>query len=224
MARRSTGFRPARAAKAGSGGPGDADRNPAGAEDPERPLEVLAADAVEHQVVSAEHPLEVLGAVVDHRLGPELAHEVGVRRADRGGDARSEVPGELDRDRSDAAGARVDQNPLPRLHVADLDEGLPRGERDERQRAGLGHADRHGLRRQVGLGDGDALGERAGARGARVDLVADRERPHRGTDADHRSRHVAAEGLRQPVRQDLLELPRPDLLVEHVAGGCGAGG
>ena len=116
--------------------------------------------------------------------------------------------GELDRDRPDPAGAGVDEDLLPRLHVASLDEGLPRGQCHQRQRAGLLHADRRGLERQVGLGDGDALGERADAVlvGPGVDLVAGLEAAHLRPDADDGAGDVVAEDQRQLVREDLLEL------------------
>ena len=50
---------------------------------------------------------------------------------------RAEVLGELDGDRSDPAGAGVDEDLLPGLHVAALDEGLPGGQRDQGQGCGL---------------------------------------------------------------------------------------
>ena len=84
--------------------------------------------------------------------------------------------GELDRDGPDPAGAGVDEDLLPGLHVAALDERLPGGQRDERHRPRLLHADRRRLERDIGLGDGDPLGEGADPvlAGAGVDLVADR--------------------------------------------------
>ena len=102
-----------------------------------------------------------------------------------------------------------------------LDERLPRGQRHQRQRARLLHADRRGLERQVGLGDGDALGERADAVlvGPGVDLVAELEAAHLRADADDGAGDVVAEDQRQLVRQDLLELPGADLLVELVEPG-----
>ena len=79
-----------------------------------------------------------------------------------------------------------------------------------------------GLQCQVGLGDGDALGERADPVlvGAGVDLVAGLEAAHLRPDADDGAGDVVAEDQRQLVRQDLLELTQADLLVQLVEARC----
>src|SRR6266545_644231 len=59
--------------------------------------------------------LEVLGAAVDYRVGPELTHEACVRAAGGRGDGSAEVLGELEHDRTDPAGAGRDENSLPGL-------------------------------------------------------------------------------------------------------------
>ena len=132
IASRSTGFSAELAGERRVGRSGDPDRLAAGAQHAERLLEVLPAEAVQHQVVPVEELFEVLAAVVDDDVGAELAHEVDVAGADRGGDRGAEVLGELDRDRPDSAGAGVDEDPLPRLHVAPLDECLPCGQGHQR--------------------------------------------------------------------------------------------
>src|SRR4051812_34977294 len=67
---------------------GDAYGLAGGAQDPQRFLQVLPTDAVEHKVVVLELLLEVLAAVVDHDVGAKVAHEIGVGTADGGGDGR----------------------------------------------------------------------------------------------------------------------------------------
>ncbi len=202
-------------------GAGDPDGRAAGPEHAHGLLEVLPAEAVQHQVVTGEELLEVLGAVVDDRVGAELADEVRVGGPGRGGDGRAEVLCELDRDRPDPACTAVDEDLLPRLHVPALHERLPRRQRDQRQRARLLHGDRRGLERQIGLGHGDALGERTDAVlvGPGVDLVAGLEPAHLRADADDGAGDIVAEYQRQRVRQDLLELAEADLLIELVQPG-----
>ncbi len=163
IARRSTGFRPASRAKAGSGGPAMPMALPPGLSTRRDFSRFFAAEAVQHQVVAAQELFEVLAAVVDDDVGAELAHEVHVGGTCGGRDGRAEMLGELDGDRSDSPGAGVDEDLLPGSHVAALNERLPRGQCDQRQRARLLHADRCGLERKIGLGDGDPLGERADA-------------------------------------------------------------
>ncbi|MCX5335975.1 hypothetical protein [Streptomyces sp. NBC_00140] len=75
-------------------GTGDPDGSTAGMGHPSVLLQVLPAQALRHQVVAIQVMFEALGAVVDHRVDPGLAHEACVRAAGgRGGGA--EVPGEL---------------------------------------------------------------------------------------------------------------------------------
>src|SRR6185503_1417017 len=81
----------------------DPDGLAAGLEHAQRLLEVLPAEAVQHQVVTMKELFEVLGAVVDDGVSSEFADEVGAGAAGGGGDGRAEVLGELDRDRSNPA-------------------------------------------------------------------------------------------------------------------------
>ena len=109
----------------------------------------------------------------------------------------------------------------PASHPTPLDQRLPGGQRDQRQRRRGLDVDRDGGDREVGLRHGDALGERADVIVVRaaVDRVARLETPHVGADADHGSREIVAEHEREGVRQDLPELAEPDLLVEDVDPG-----
>ena len=115
----------------------------------------------------------------------------------------------------------MDEDLLPGLHLPALHQRLPGRQRHQRQRARLLHADRRGLERQVALGDGDALGERADAVlvGPGVDLVAGLEAANCRPDADDGARDVVAQDQRQLVGQDLLELAGADLLVQLVEPG-----
>jgi hypothetical protein len=63
-------------------------------------------------------------------------------------DRRADVLGQLDGVCADAAGAGVDQQLVTGLHVRALDERLPGGQRDERDRRGLGHRDRRRVARE----------------------------------------------------------------------------
>ena len=54
--------------------PGHADRLSARLEDREGPLEVFAAERVQHDVVTGEHVGEVLLGVVHDDVGAEAAH------------------------------------------------------------------------------------------------------------------------------------------------------
>ena len=91
-------------------------------------VEVLAAERVHYDVVAREYFGEVLFPVVHDHFRAETAHQLGVLgtrgRCHRG----AEVFGELDDGRSQAAGAGVDQDPLPRLEVGAVDEDLPGGQ------------------------------------------------------------------------------------------------
>ena len=212
IARRSSGFSPAARAKAGSGGPAMPMAVPPGVRTRSDLLEVLPAEAVEHEVVAGQRLLEVLGAVVDDDVGAELAHQVRVGRARGRGDVRAEVLGELDRDRADAARAGVDEDLLPGLHVAALDERLPRGERDEGQRPPASSMRDRRRARARGRPRRRRCARRrcrcGSVRGAGVDLVAGREAAHLRADARRRFRRRRGRGpAGSLVRQDRLNSP-----------------
>jgi hypothetical protein len=65
----------------------------------------LAANAVQHEIVVVENLFKVFGPVVDDGVGTQVADEVRVRNAGRGGYGRPKVLGQLDGYRTDAAGA-----------------------------------------------------------------------------------------------------------------------
>ena len=92
-------------------------------------------------------------------IGTQLLGQHEIVRPDRGRDLRAQMPGQLYRDRADAARAGMDQHALARPQPGAFDQHLPGRERHERQRSRLGHAEGGRLECQVRLRDRDALGE-----------------------------------------------------------------
>ena len=93
--------------------------------------------------------------------------------------------------RSESAGTGVDQNLLAGLDVGHVDQGLPRGERDEWHRCRFLERQRGRLEGDVVGVDGDLFGEGADAQVAwsGVDLVTDLEAADVGPDlGDHAGR------------------------------------
>ena len=158
-------------------------------------------------------------AVVDHLVRAELAQEVvlgGARGAD---DVRAARLGDLHGEVADAAGGGVDQHPLPRPDVGGVDQGLPGGERGQRQRGRPATWSRPaGLRGEGAGGAGDVLGVGAGA--VRVgqhaeDLVARLEEGDAEADRLDDAGDVPAEDERrlaagQPPAAAVLPVGRVD--------------
>jgi hypothetical protein len=117
----------------------------------------------------------------------------------------------------------VDEHLLAPLDVADLDQRLPGGQRDQRQRGRLDWGDRRRGVCEVGLLDGDPLGDGPDPTvpGTGEHGVAGSETLDPRTDGDHGARHIVTERERKLVRQELLELTHPDLLVQLVQSGGG---
>ena len=134
---------------------------------------------------------------------------------------RAEVLGELDDGGAQPAGAGVDEDLLPGLDLGEVDQGLPGGQRDQRDGCGLVQSERGRLEGDVVLVDGDVLGEGPDAQvaGSGVDLVADLEVRDVGPDLGHDAGDVVAEHERRLVLQELLELAVADHLVQRVDAG-----
>jgi hypothetical protein len=100
--------------------------------------------------------------VVDHGIGAELAHEVDVAGARRGGDVEPEELRDLDREAADPTRACMDQDALagsrPPLRAAPA-----AGERGQRDRRGMLERDARRLLRDDNLVGRDVLGEPAHA-------------------------------------------------------------
>ncbi len=125
---------------------------------------------------------------------------------------------------ANAARAAVHQHLLSGLHVRAVDEALPGGDHDQRQRRGLAHRQVGRLaRQQVGV-DRGVLRERAlqagHAAGQAVDLVADAKALDAGADGAHDAGQVHAEDGRQRMA-GMRRGAGADLGVERVdaAGG-----
>ena len=66
---------------------------------------------------------------------PASRSDVPLGRAGGGEDLGAEVAGELDRGHADAAGAGVDQHPLARLQVGEVEQAVEGGGEDDRHAA-----------------------------------------------------------------------------------------
>ena len=199
----------------------DADGQPAGLEHGQGLLQVGAAEGVEDDVVAAEHVGEVLLGVVDDVVGAEPANPFLVVGVGGGGDVGAEVLGHLDDRGPEPAGAGVDEDLLAGLDVGHVDQGLPRGQRHERDGAGFFERQRPRLEGHVVGIDGDELGEGPDPQVTRpgVHLVAHREAAHVGTHLGDHSRDVVSQDERPLVLQELLELAVTDHGVQRVDAG-----
>jgi len=115
----------------------------------------------------------------------------------------------------------VDQDLLAGPEVRDIDQGLPRGERDQGNGCRLVERQRRWLERHVRSVEGNLLGEGTDALVARsgVDLVTDLEAAEVRADLRDDAGEVMAEGEGALVLDELLELPVADHLVERVDAG-----
>jgi hypothetical protein len=146
--------------------------------------------------------------VVDRLVDAELAQEVVLGRARRADHIRAARLGDLHGHMPDPAGRRVDQHPLPGLDLGVLHQRLPRGQRDQGERARLDVVDTGRLVDEGAGRGGDVLGVRAVA--PRVgqhpeDLVAGCETGDTDADGLDDAGDVPAEGERR--------------LAEEAAGG-----
>src|SRR5271166_1152004 len=117
--------------------PGEVDHPPALAERPHHLVRRLARNAVEHLVNAAwisgaDRRDDVLGRVVDDRLGPEGADEVVVPLAGGRHDARPDPRGDLDGQVANPARSGRDQYHVAALDRKDVRQGLMRGQPDNR--------------------------------------------------------------------------------------------
>ena len=117
----------------------------------------MVRDVVQDEVVALAIPGEVVGRVVDDVVGTDGADHLEIPRAADAGHLRPERLGDLDRERADAAGRPVDEDPLAGLHAAVVAQGLERDHRGHRNRGGLLERDVRGLGRQRVLGGGREL-------------------------------------------------------------------
>lgn len=151
-----------------------------GAEHTQRADEILTADRIEHEVDALRPFLEPLGAEVDHLVGTQAAHELGVFTR-RGGDhVASERFGDLHGMMSHPAGTAVNQHAGARTEPPRPHERLPGRQRGLRRGRGLLKGDVLRLEREVRRRHGSELG--VGAPGREIDRpehrIADTELLH----------------------------------------------
>lgn len=145
------------------GGRGDGDEGSAGTYQGGRAVQDLAADDVEHDV-GLSRVLQPVRLEVQEGLGAQPESGVPVGGTTGGDHPGTRLAGELDRDRTDAAGSAVDHDRLPRREPSVVEQPLPRGEPRDGQRGGHGVVDVGGKRGQVACLHRGVLGQRTVAR------------------------------------------------------------
>ena len=83
-----------------------------------RPHLHIVANRVEHHVATGNRFGEVLAAIIDHPIGTEAAHIIGIGRAGSGDHRRAEVFCQLDRETGNPSGAALDQDGFVRAAAA----------------------------------------------------------------------------------------------------------
>jgi len=114
-----------------------------------------AADGVDDDVDTGYFLLQLAVRGAYEPLRAQAPHETGICAAAGRSDMTAEERGELDRERPHSPGAAVHQHPLARFDGRVVDQGLPGGQRRERQRGRLRVQDRPGRGRQLTGGEGD---------------------------------------------------------------------
>ena len=157
----------------------------------------LSEAAVAHQVEDdVEAPAgrgDVLGRVVDDGVRAEGPHELHVAGAAHGGDVGTECLADLHGERAHPARGSVDQQPLARLEVRDVAEGLQGRAPGKGQGGCLIEGQAGGLRRHLAARCADVLGEcTVGRARFAVDLVAGLHVGHAGAGLDDLAGEVAA--------------------------------
>lgn len=118
-------------------------------------------DGVQDHIGVAYRFGEIGCAIVDHFVDAEAAEEVVVGRARGADDVCAACSGDLYREVVDAAGGRVDQNPLARLHIRGVDQGLPGGESSQGDGGGSNVIEVVRFAGEGAGGTGDIFGGRA---------------------------------------------------------------
>src|SRR5258705_3027972 len=109
------------------GRPDDGHQRSSGSNQACGPFPDVAADAIEHQIDSAD-VFQGVVVEVDELLRAEVEHRLTVGGASGADDVGAELSCELRHDRTDCAGRAVHEYALPRLKAAVLQQSLPRGE------------------------------------------------------------------------------------------------
>ena len=191
---------------------GDGDQDAAAAQQRPGACGGTAADRVDDDVNVVDVVLEPAG-VVEDVVGPQPGDEGLVPGRCRGGHPGPVPRRELNGVGADAARAAVHQDVLPGLELRVLMQGLPCGERAQRDGRGSDVIDGGGLGCEVGGGGRDESGGRAGAvePDQAVDLVAGLPAGNvRACRGDYAGQVVAGDG-------------RPLLRPGELVGGDGGG-
>jgi hypothetical protein len=139
----------------------DGDQDPAAAQHRPRTGHDLATNRVDHDVGVMDVILEPAG-VIEDVIGTKPGDELGVPGGGRRGYPGAVQRRKLDSVATDAAGATMDQDMLPRLQPRVLVQGLPGRERTQGKGSGLGMADTGRLDSQVRGRRSDVFGRSAG--------------------------------------------------------------
>src|SRR5438309_12121891 len=104
---------------------------------------------------SPKEPFQILCVVVDDNICSETPDQFGILCARCGRDRRTEMFGELNRNRSDTTGASLNKNLLAAVHFAELDQSLPCCQGYQGDRCGFCHIQVPGLQCNGSFIDGD---------------------------------------------------------------------
>ena len=161
----------------------------------------LAGERIEHQVdaLAAGRFADLIGKIeragIHHVLDAQRLQVLAFPRAAGGGeDLRADLPGNLDRGQSHAAGGRVDQHPLARLHPAQPPQGVLDRKEADRDRGRFFEAQMFRLRRDEFGERGHVAGE--AGRGQSEHRIARLELFHSRSDGDDLARALAAQRSR----------------------------
>jgi len=153
-------------------------------------------------------------AVEQHVLAAKAQSELALRRrADDAYDTRAELARPLRRDEADAAGRRVEHNPVSRRDLVAALQQIPSRQPLQHHRRGRLVADRVGKLDEATRGDDAFVGVGAERRRCRVrDAVARLHVPDTRADGRHDTRALTAEPARQRQRIE----PRAVIDVDEV--------
>ena len=106
----------------------------------------FSADEVDDSIDLRNDVFEPLGAKVDHLLRAQSLNVLKVIRPRSSDHVEAGFPTELHGERTDISRRAVDQNALPVLQLRLIEQGLPGGYRDNRQRCCLNVTEVGGFR------------------------------------------------------------------------------
>lgn len=161
---------------------------------------MVGIDGIEDDIHIADRLVHIDRVIVDHLVSAQGVQEFVIGRAGGADHVRAARFRDLHREVADAARRGMDQHPLPLLHIRRIDQGLPGGERRQRDGRGLNVIEVGGFAGERAGRSGHVLGGRAVP--VRVgehaeDLVTGLEEGHADTDGDDLAGDVPAEDERR---------------------------